>query len=334
MNALAFVILAVMFGMYVLFDGYDLGAGIVYLFVGHDRSERGAVLESIGPYWNGNEVWLIAAGAALFAFFPLVYASSFSGFYLPLIIVLWLLMFRGIALELRDFFANDLWQQFFDVTFSVASALLVLLFGVAFGNVLRGVPLGGTHYFTGTFAFLLNPFAVGVGLLAVLALGLHGAARIAGHVAGEPAQRAARAVRALWPAVALLTIVITAATFAVHSPVANLAAMPWTAIAPLAMLAGLIAIVVFANRGDAPRMFGASNLYLAGMFASAAATLFPYLLPGFPDASTGLRIDSVPPTPQSFLTILVIAIAGLVVVGAYRTFVVRQISADNQVLKS
>ncbi len=98
-------------------------------------------MASIGPFWNGNEVWLIAGGAALFALFPAAYASSFSGFYLPFIVVLWLLMFRGIAIELREHFTSELWHQFWDAAFSLSSALLIVLFGVAIGNLLRGVPL-------------------------------------------------------------------------------------------------------------------------------------------------------------------------------------------------
>ena len=169
MIVVAFLLLVAMLGVYVLLDGYDLGAGAVHLFVARDDAERAAVLDSIGPYWNGNEVWLIAAGGTLFALFPQVYASSFSGFYLPFMVLLWLLMFRGIAFELRGEFPSDLWRGFFDVTFAAASVLLILVLGVALGNIVRGVPLDTAHYFQGTFAFLLNPYAVGVGLLAVAA---------------------------------------------------------------------------------------------------------------------------------------------------------------------
>ena len=119
MIVLAFIVLMVMLGVYVLLDGYDLGTGAMQLFVARGDRERAAVLESIGPYWNGNEVWLIAAGGTLFALFPKVYASSFSGFYLPFMGLLWLLMFRGIAVELRGLFPS-LWRSFFDVTFAVA----------------------------------------------------------------------------------------------------------------------------------------------------------------------------------------------------------------------
>jgi cytochrome d ubiquinol oxidase subunit II len=326
-STVAFILVALMLTMYALLDGYDLGTGIVHLFVARTREERGATIASLGPYWNGNEVWLIAAGGALFAFFPIVYASSFSGFYLPFMVVLWLLMFRGIALELRGHVDNELWQQFFDVTFSIASALLALLLGVAFGNVIRGVPLDRAHYFVGSFSFLLNPYALGVGLLAVLALALHGASRIAVHVPGPPAARAVAAIRIFWPLVALFTVVMTVATFAVRSPIANFGKLPWIAIAPAAMIVAFLSIPIFLRREDPSRIFTASTIYLGGMLASAAVTLFPYLLPGFPDAVQGLRIDTLPVPPAALSLILAIVSGGLVLVGAYRTFFAARTSA-------
>ncbi|MGD0050246.1 MAG: cytochrome d ubiquinol oxidase subunit II [Vulcanimicrobiaceae bacterium] len=319
MIVVAFIVLALMLGTYVLLDGYDLGVGTIHLFVTRTDAERAATIASIGPFWNGNEVWLIAAGGTLFGLFPLVYASSFSGFYLPFMVVLWLLMFRGIALELRGHYASELWHQFFDVTFAVASALLALLFGVALGNVVRGVPLDAQHYFKGTFAFLLNPYAVGVGLLAVLALAMHGAAWVALRVEGAPAERAARALRIVWPIVLLFTVALTYATFRVHSPWPNLLAMPWIALAPLASAVGLLGVAVL--REQPRRTFAASSLFLAGLLASAAATLFPYLLPGFPVAEHGLSVYTATVPPATLATMLPVIIIGIAIVGAYRAFV-------------
>ncbi len=324
MTVVAFILLALMLGIYVLLDGYDLGVGMMHLYVARNEREREATMASIGPFWNGNEVWLIAAGGTLFGLFPLVYASSFSGFYLPFMVVLWLLMFRGIALELRGHLASPLWHQFFDVTFTVASGLLALLFGVALGNIVRGVPLDAAHYFSGTFAFLLNPYAVGVGILAVLALALHGAAWVAMRVDGAPAERATRAIRVLSPAVVVLGAAITYATFRVHSPWPNLLTMPWIAVAPLASCVGLIGIVTI--REQPRRTFAASTLFLAGMLASASATVFPYLLPGFPLAEQGLSIYTVPVSPNALRTVLPIFIVGLAIVGAYRAFVNRRLA--------
>src|SRR6266436_1561097 len=141
MEAIWFCLVAVMLAGYVVLDGYDIGAGIVHLLVARSDLERGQILKSIGPFWDGNEVWLIAGGGTLYFAFPGLYASSFSGFYLPLNIVLWLLMLRAVGIEFRTHLESPVWRGFFDGAFSVASALLAVFYGAALGNVIRGVPL-------------------------------------------------------------------------------------------------------------------------------------------------------------------------------------------------
>src|SRR5690242_21800742 len=138
MATLWFILVAFMLVMYVLLDGFDLGAGAIHLFAARDDKERRLILRAIGPVWDGNEVWLIAAGGTLFFTFPLLYASSFSGFYLPLMMVLWLLMLRGVGIELRSHVQDPLWWSFFDFVFSASSLLLAIFFGAAIGNVVRG----------------------------------------------------------------------------------------------------------------------------------------------------------------------------------------------------
>ena len=147
MATLWFMIVAVMVTAYVVLDGFDLGAGAIFLLVAKTPDERRMVLRAIGPVWDGNEVWLLAAGGTLYFAFPLLYASSFSGFYLPLMMVLWLLMLRAIGIEFRGHIENPVWQGFFEVIFSVSSALLAIFLGAALGNVIRGVPLGPEGYF-------------------------------------------------------------------------------------------------------------------------------------------------------------------------------------------
>src|SRR5512136_37080 len=142
METLWFILVALIVIAYVVLDGFDLGAGIINLLVARNHQERRLILRAIGPVWDGNEVWLIAAGGALYFAFPLLYASSFSGFYLPMMIVLWLLMLRAIGIEFRKHVDSPLWRSFFDVTFSLSSLLLAVFFGAALGNVIRGVPLG------------------------------------------------------------------------------------------------------------------------------------------------------------------------------------------------
>src|ERR1700693_4009970 len=140
METVWFCLVAIMLAVYVLLDGFDLGAGAIHLLVAKTNEEKRQVLASIGPVWDGNEVWLIAAGGTLFFAFPLLYASGFSGFYLPLIIVLWLLMIRGLSIELRSHFQNPVWSAFWDGMFFLGSALLAVFYGAALANVVRGVP--------------------------------------------------------------------------------------------------------------------------------------------------------------------------------------------------
>lgn len=317
MNVAAFVLLAGMLAAYVMLDGYDLGVGALHLILAKTDRERAASLAAIGPFWSGNEVMLIAAGATLFALFPKAYAASFSGFYLPFIIVLWLLMVRGMSIELRGHFQSDLWRGFWDVGFSISSALLALLFGVALGNILRGVPLDSSGYFTGTFAFLLNAYALGVGVLALVALAMHGAAFLWMRDAATLNARAQRAARTLVVPVFVLFAIVTAATMFVH-PVARSGAL-W--IAPTIALASLIG-VWFARNGV--QALTASSVFLLGMIASAAATLFPSLLPGFPSGSAGLDIYNAAPSAYSIGTAFTAAAIGVGAVLLYGTLAARR----------
>ena len=145
-----FLLVAGMIAAYVVLDGFDLGVGALYLFITSTDRERKLLLRTIGPVWDGNEVWLLAAGGTLYFAFPLLYASAFSGFYLPLMIVLWLLIFRGIGVELRAHVDSAVWRGFFDGCFAFSSLLLTIFYGAALGNVVRGVPLNADGYFITT----------------------------------------------------------------------------------------------------------------------------------------------------------------------------------------
>src|SRR6516225_3986944 len=202
MSTLWFILVAFMLTTYVLLDGFDLGAGIIHLLAARTDIERRFILRAIGPVWDGNEVWLIAAGGTLFFTFPLLYASSFSGFYLPLIIVLWLLIVRGIAIELRSRIDSSVWASFWDGMFFLGSALLAIFFGAALGNVIRGVPLNSQGYFFEALWTDFNPFSANpgildwytilIGLLAFTALMMHGANYIAVKTEGVLNERARR----------------------------------------------------------------------------------------------------------------------------------------------
>src|SRR5947199_839774 len=185
-----FWFLAAMITLYVVLDGFDLGVGALYLLLARTEGEREEATGAIGPVWNGNEVWLIASGGVLFLAFPKAYAAAFSGLYFGLIIVLWLLVGRGLALELRHQLDNPLWHAACDVVFSLSSAALALVFGVALGNVVRGVPLNGAGYFSLPLFHILNWYALLVGVFGLVVLSAHGAAFLALRGVGPAAERA------------------------------------------------------------------------------------------------------------------------------------------------
>ena len=219
METVWFALVAFMLGMYVLLDGFDLGAGAIHLFAAQTSLERRQILRAIGPVWDGNEVWLIASGGTLFFTFPRLYAASFSGFYLPLMIVLWLLIVRGLAVELRAHVENPVWTSFWDGLFCVGSGALALVFGVALANVVRGVPLDSQGYFFEPLWTNLDPrsatpgiidwYTLLIGLLGLAALVVHGANFTALKTVGDVHLRARSIAQRWWIACVVLTVLST-----------------------------------------------------------------------------------------------------------------------------
>jgi cytochrome bd ubiquinol oxidase subunit II len=289
MIALWYANIAAMLAVYVVLDGFDFGAGIVHLFVARTDAERRQVLAAIGPVWDGNEVWLIAAGGTLFFAFPRAYAAAFSGFYLPLMLVLWLLILRGISIELRSHLANLLWRPFWDAIFALASLLLALVLGAALGNVLRGVGLDGTGSFstplfsdfrTGRRPGVLDWYTLGVGLFTVASLSAHGLGYLRWKTSGAVQQRCARAATPVWGLVAVLFVAGTVATARVRPELFSaIAARPWSWPFVLIAVSGLVAAPLAHRRGAELAAFLGSVAFLGGTLAATAAGLYPVLLP-------------------------------------------------------
>jgi cytochrome d ubiquinol oxidase subunit II len=289
METFWFIAVGFMLTMYVILDGFDLGAGIIHLIVGKTEEERRTILNAIGPVWDGNEVWLLAAGGTLYFAFPLLYASSFSGFYLPLIIVLWLLMLRAIGIEFRHHVTHSLWKSFWDVTFSAASILLTIFFGAALGNVVRGVPLNAEGYFFEplwtTFtvvpkAGILDWFTVLMGIVALCTLTAHGANYIAMKTEQELQKRSRRIAAMAWWGVLITSILALVATSSIRPTIwDNYTKQPWGFVFPLIGLAGWIGGIDFRTRQQDLRAFLSSCAFIAGMAASTAFGLYPNVLP-------------------------------------------------------
>ena len=243
MATIWFVLVAVMVAMYVLLDGFDLGAGAIHLLVARTNEERRQVIATIGPVWDGNEVWLLAAGGCLYFAFPALYASGFSGFYLPLMIVLWLLILRGTAVEFRNHIQSPIWIPFWDVVFFLSSLLLAVFFGAALGNVVRGVPLDATGYFfeplwtnfrLSDHTGILDWFTILVGVQALLALMMHGGLWVQLKTHGAISERAGKVAGTVWWGVLLMTAVVTGATFVIQPQViANFHTWPAGYVLPL-----------------------------------------------------------------------------------------------------
>src|SRR5947209_4358400 len=229
METVWYCLIAAMIAVYVLLDGFDLGAGIVHLVVAKSDAERRQALRTIGPVWDGNEVWLLAAGGTLYFAFPAPYASSFSGFYPPLMIVLWLLILRGISIEFRNHIESLVWHPLWDVVFAGSSALLAIFFGAALGNVVRGVPLDSAGDFflplwtdfspfpaAGHEAGILDWYTILIAAAALLTLTVHGALWLALKNQGDLEARArALASRLWWPVLAAI-VAITLVSFRIQ----------------------------------------------------------------------------------------------------------------------
>ena len=300
MSTIWFMIVAVMVAIYVLLDGFDLGAGAVHLFIARSDEERRAVIRAIGPVWDGNEVWLLAAGGTLYFAFPLLYASSFSGFYLPLMMVLWLLMLRAIGIEFRAHIEEQVWKGLFDAIFGVSSILLAVFFGAALGNVVRGVPLNAEGYFfeplwtnwrVGAQNGILDWYTVMCGVVALVTLVVHGSLYLATKTQGELNYRARKVASFFWPVQVLLTIFSLIATvYAVPHVLENYSRWPLGYLVPALVIGSLVYLYFAHSRRHEKGAFLASCLYIVAMLVGAAFALYPNVLPASTGANFSLTI--------------------------------------------
>jgi cytochrome d ubiquinol oxidase subunit II len=328
-----YCLVALMIAGYVILDGYDLGAGIVHLFVARGDDERKMVLRSIGPVWDGNEVWLLAGGGTLYFAFPGLYASSFSGFYLPLMAVLWLLMIRGISIEFRNHLDNAAWKPFWDTGFAVSSILLSIFFGAALGNVVRGVPLDQagdfflpfwTDFQPGAEPGILDWYTILVGVFALATLTLHGALWVRYRTAGDLSIRSYQLAKRAWYAVLILTALTTLASFRIQPQILeNFAKYPVGYVFPLLAILGLVGVVLFK---DELKPFLSSCAFIAGMLTSAAFGIFPYVLPSNSDPAKGLTLWNTAPAEYGLKVGLAWWLPGMALAIGYSTYMHRRFS--------
>lgn len=336
METVWFWLLAWMLGTYVVLDGFDFGVGILHLFVARNEAERDQVIRTIGPVWDGNEVWLIAAGGTMFFAFPKLLAVSFSGFYLALMIVLWLLMFRALGIELRHHIHDPLFAQFWDVAFATASMLLTVCLGAALGNLVRGVPLNEdgtffeplwTDFRVGQQTGILDWYTVLVAVTAMAALAHHGALWLYARTDEAVEERGRRVAGRLWPLVVMCSVATTLATVAVQSNVMeSLMARPWGVVFVAVAVLGLIGAQMLRRRGRAFQAFLASAAYLYGMVALAAIGIYPYVLPGR-NPAFGLTVHAAAASGSGLVLAMYWWIPGMMLACAYTVYIYATIPA-------
>jgi cytochrome d ubiquinol oxidase subunit II len=316
-----FVLLGVLLLGYAVLDGFDLGVGMLSPVVGRNEAERGLLLRSIGPVWDGNEVWLLTAGGALFAAFPLVYATVFSGFYLALVLLLAALIVRAVSLEFREQLPGHAWRRTWDAVFFVGSAVPPLLLGVAVGNVIRGLPLDASGAYADGLLGLLTPFPLLVGLLVVAFCLAHGGAWLVLKTDGELRVRARRAASWAVIAEAALWVVTTLAAISLAPDHAAAFGAPLSWLAPALVVAALIATAWAVRAGRELGGLLASGVAMAGMLATLGIGLYPNLVPALGNPSRSLTIAGAASSDLTLTVMLLIALVGVPLVLVYTGFV-------------
>ncbi|HEX3447442.1 MAG TPA: cytochrome d ubiquinol oxidase subunit II [Isosphaeraceae bacterium] len=333
MEAAWFVIVSGMLAFYAVLDGFDFGVGAIHRIVARNDEERRTVLAAIGPIWDGNEVWLIAAGGVLFMAFPNVYATAFSGFYMALIVVLWLLILRGVAIELRSHQDHPLWREFWDTVFMLASALLAVVFGTTLGNLIRGVPLGEeglrgmplfTNFLIGRAPGILDWYTGLVGLFTLAALSVHGALYLAWRTIGPVRERSVAFALEAWKAALVLWVAATAATAWVRPEVfTGLVARPWAFAFVALSIAGAWGAIRFMRSGRDLAAFLSSSAFLLGMLAATLAGQYPFWLRSTLDPSHSLTALNSASDHYGLRVALTWWPVGIALVAVYFTFLFR-----------
>lgn len=311
LNVVWYVLFVVIIAGYLILDGFDLGVGILHPFVAKTDEERRINLNSIGPIWDGNEVWLVLGGGALFAAFPVVYASLFSGFYAAMMLVLLFLILRTVAIEFRSK-RQGRWRSFWDIIFFVSSLSIALLLGVAFGNIMSGVPINAEGTITASLFNLLTPFALLVGVTTVLMLAAHGAIYLSLKTEGDLQARVRRLAPILLFAFFVLNTVIVLMTVLFRREIFDsYLARLWPVIFPALALVLVITAYFMLRRGKDLLAFLASGAMIAMLLFSAAAGLYPNLMISTTDPAFNLTIFNSASAPNTLQVMLVIALIGM-----------------------
>jgi len=318
LEQLWFVLYVMIIGGYIVLDGFDLGVGMLGPIVGRSDRDKRVLLNSIGPVWDGNEVWLVLGGGALFAAFPLVYASLFSGFYLAMMLVLLVLILRTVAIEFRSKRESERWRSTWDWFFTISSLGITVLLGVALGNIIQGVPIDQDGNMDVDLVSLLNPYALFVGITAVAMFCLHGGIFLTLKTEGELLDRVRALVPKLMVAFFALTTVLIVWTLLLDQPLTDrYFDRLWIGIFPALALAAVLFSWWQIRQGGYLVAFLGSGATIALLLASVAAGLYPVLLPSSTDVAYDLTIENASSAENTLQVMTVIAAIGIPFVLAY-----------------
>jgi cytochrome bd ubiquinol oxidase subunit II len=313
-----FLLIAILWIGYFVLEGFDFGVGILQRFIGHDEEERGTLVHTIGPVWDGNEVWLIVAGGATFAAFPAWYATLFSAFYIPLFVLLVGLIVRGVAIEYRHKREDERWRRRWDTLLAVSSAVPALLWGVAFADFVRGIPISSNGTFTGNLLDLLGPYALLGGLMTLALFTFHGALFLTLRLEGGLERRARRAAITSGPIAAVLVLVFLVWTYVNAVDAHEKGIVP--GIIPIAAIVLPFVAGTLARAGRTAYAFTATALSIVLVFATLFLNLYPRVLVSSTNKAYSLTIFSTSSTHYTLTVMSIVAVVLMPVVLVYQAW--------------
>lgn len=326
-----FILVTILLGVYFVLDGFDLGVGVLSLFL-KDSDEKRLLINSIGPFWDGNEVWLIAGGGSIFAAFPLVYATAFSAFYLAVYLLLFALFFRAVAIELRNKVDSVNWKKFWEISFGIGSLLALILLGVAFGNILRGLPLNSSKVFTGSFFELLNPYSILVGVFALIMGLMHSAIYLTLRTTGKLEEKYQKLSNTFYIVFVISFLLITIISLFVSKYLFDgITHSPFFWVLLLLLIVSLVIVPVSLNSKNNKRAFLFSSFSLFSIIGLAAVGMYPRLIPSVTNLNNSLTIMNSSSTERTLLTMLIIALIGMPLVIIYTVYIYRVFKGKTEI---
>jgi cytochrome d ubiquinol oxidase subunit II len=315
-----FFLWGLLWAIFFMTDGFDLGIGTLYPFLGKSERDKHMMIHAMGPLWDGNEVWLVTAGGVTFAAFPLVYAVMFSSLYSALMLILFALILRGVSFEFRNKVDSPAWKKVWDICIFVGSFLPALLFGVAFANIFQGIPFDAEGVYQGTLLTLLNPYGLLGGVLFLCLFLVHGALWLAIRADGELAERAGRLAGKLWPVLTGVAVVFLVATYIFTPLYDNYLAAPVLFLLPLIAVAALVGIRYFLMKKAFFMAWAASAATIVACTFFGVIGLFPNLFPSSLDAAYSLTAYNASSSPLTLKIMLIVVLLFIPVVLAYQVW--------------